>query len=108
MKTKFMTHPTLTLLLAVGVLCLGSVGSVLAAESGNDSNPSERSSMKAPAGDMETINAESRPAVDQDKEISLKTTAETPMSSPELSSETLSRDMLDLVETQNQQAALGF
>jgi hypothetical protein len=54
------------------------------------------------------LEREYRPAVDQDKEISLKTTPETPMSSPEQSSETLSRDMLDLVENQNQQAALGL
>jgi hypothetical protein len=114
MKTNVMTHRTSALLLAAGVLCLCSVSSALASEYGNDPNPSERSSTKPLAGDMETINAENRPAVDQDKEISLKTTAETPMSSSELSTstrespETLSQYMLDLVEHQNEQAALGF
>jgi hypothetical protein len=112
MKTNVVTHRTLALLLTAGVLCFGSVSSPLA--SGNDPNPSERSSTKPLAGDMETINAENRPAVDQDKEISLKTTAETPMSASELSTstretpETLSQYMLDLVEHQNEQAALGF
>ncbi len=60
------------------------------------------------------MNVENRPAADQDKEISFKMTAETPMSSSEPlistreSSETLSQYMLDLVENQNEKAALGF
>jgi hypothetical protein len=113
MKTNVLTYPTLAVLLAGGVLCSGSVSNAFASGSGNDSNPSEGSSMKPLAGE-ETINAENRPAVDQDKEISLKMTTETPMSSSEPStsiresSETLSQDMLDLVESQNERAALGF
>lgn len=114
MKKNFMTHPTSALLLAAGVLCSGSVSSALASEPGNDPKPSERSATQPLPGDRETINAENRPAVNQDKESSLKMKADTPMPSPEPSTSTrespatLSQYMFDLIENQNQNAALGF
>ena len=113
MRTNVITHPISTLLLAAGLLCVGSLGNALASE--NDPNPPAQSSMKPPVGDTETISTESRSAtMDQDKEISLKMKPETAMSSPELvtstheSPEALSQSMLDLVESQNEKAALGF
>jgi hypothetical protein len=70
--------------------------------------------MKQPADRMETITTETQPRIDQDQETSLKMKAERPMSAPEIASsthestETLSQPMLDLIQSQNEQAALGF
>ena len=108
-------HPISALFVVGGLLCAGSLGSVLASEYGDEPNPQAVTTMKPLAGNTETINTENRSsAMDQDKEISLKMKSATPMSSPEplqvthASDETLSQYMLDLVESQNEKAALGF